>query len=629
MQEIESLCDAVTVMRNGTDVGVVSPKTTPMDDIISMIIARDVGDMFPSHDVKLGPPRPEVRNLSREGSFSDVSLSVRSGEVVGLTGLLGSGAKELVQCLFGLHQADSGNVSVDGKRASLASPMDAVGSGIAMLPEDRRAHGVALGLSVRENVSLASLTRYSHAGFMRGGEERSAVSDFIREPSIKTPGGDALACNLSGGNQQKVAIAKWLSCQSKVYVLDEPTVAVDVAAKIEIYTLLNRLASEGAALRADHGRHAAVRAVHRMPRQRFPVAERIELLGERRTRRADSAGRRNDGLRPQTGEPTMSTTPAHAGAQSRHFSRPGRFAANYNSLIVMFVLICVVFSLVTDTFLSPSNLFNVLVNNVVLLAIVALGLTLVVSSGGINLSVGMAVDLASMVFVMLLGTGHGVAASIAAGLGVAVFVGLLNAVLITRLKISPFLATLGVLFIGQSTQQFATGGGQPIYLITGEPAAAFDSIARSALLHVPTPVIVLVLCRVAVYPLLHRSVFGRQIVALGLQPGVACQLLWVYVACALLAGIKGILLSATVKSYVPLSGNAFLLDAIGATFIGTTLSSERRPSVIGTLIGVLMFAAMKNGLLLVGWNFYWQQVGIGVLVFIVLAASFALRRRSH
>jgi ribose transport system permease protein len=332
----------------------------------------------------------------------------------------------------------------------------------------------------------------------------------------------------------------------------------------------------------------------------------------------------------------MSTTPAHAGAAPRHFARIGRFAANY-SLIVVFVLICAVFSFATDTFLSPANLFNVLVNNVVLLAIVALGLTLVVSSGGIDLSVGVAVDLASMIFVMLLGAGHGVFASIAAGLGVAALVGLLNAILITRLKISPFLATLGVLFIGQSTQQLATGGGQPIYLITGEPAAAFDGIARSALFHLPTPVLVLFACGIAVYLLLHRSVFGRQIVALGVQPGVARysgirvarQLSWVYVACALLSGIAGILLSATVKSYVPLSGNAFLLDAIGATFIGTTLSSERRPSVPGTLIGVLMLAAMKNGLLLVGWNFYWQQVGIGVLVFVVLAASFALRRRSH
>jgi len=312
------------------------------------------------------------------------------------------------------------------------------------------------------------------------------------------------------------------------------------------------------------------------------------------------------------------------------------FFANY-SLLIVFALMCATFAIATPTFLSPSNLFNVLVNNVVLLAIVALGLTIVISSGGIDLSVGVSVDLASMVFVMLLAAGHSGLVAVGAGLGAAILVGLLNAVLITRLKISPFLATLGVLFIGQSTQQLATNGGQPIYLITGTPAHQFDLIARSSFLSVPTPVYVLAACAVVVYLLLHRSVFGRQVVALGVQPGVARysgirvgrQLSWVYVAGALLAGVTGILLSSTVKSYVPLSGNAFLLDAIGATFIGTTLSSERRPTVLGTLLGVLMLAAMKNGLLLVGWNFYWQQVGIGVLVFVVLAASFALRRGAH
>lgn len=248
MQEIESLCDTVTVMRNGTNVGVVSPGKTSMDEIISMMIARDVGEMFPARECEIGGPMLEVANLAREGSFSGISLSVGRGEIVGLTGLLGSGAKEIVQCLFGLMQPDNGTISVDGKPVTIASPMQAVSHGIAMLPDDRRAHGVALGLSVRENVSLASLGRYSQLGFMRRGNERSVVTDLIRELSIKTPGGETLVRNLSGGNQQKVAIAKWLSCQSKVYVLDEPTVAVDVAAKVEIYTLLNRLAKEGAAI---------------------------------------------------------------------------------------------------------------------------------------------------------------------------------------------------------------------------------------------------------------------------------------------------------------------------------------------------------------------------------------------
>ena len=147
----------------------------------------------------------------------------------------------------------------------------------------------------------------------------------------------------------------------------------------------------------------------------------------------------------------------------------------------------------------------------------------------------------------------------------------------------------------------------------------------------------LIAASILVYLLLHRMVFGRYVATLGAKPGVAWysgvrvprQLSFVFVACALLCGVSGILLSATVRSYVPISGDAFLLDAIGATFIGTALSPERRPSVVGTLMGVFLLAVMRNGLLLIGWNFFWQQVGIGVLVFLVLALSFGLRKREE
>lgn len=310
--------------------------------------------------------------------------------------------------------------------------------------------------------------------------------------------------------------------------------------------------------------------------------------------------------------------------------------SNYVVLIA-FAGIIAFFAAFAENFLSAENFFNLLVNKVVLLAIVALGMTIVIGAGGIDLSVGVSVDMASMIFIMAVAAGYAGIIGVTAGLLAALAVGCLNAFLINGLKINPFLATLGVLFIGNSTQRLATNGGVPIYLTRAEYAAPFDAIARTAVFGIPTPVVVLALAAIAVYLLLHRMVFGRHVAMLGDQPGVAWfsgvrvprQLSLVFIACALLSGIAGILLSATVRSYVPLSGDAFLLDAIGATFIGTALSPERRPSVLGTLMGVFLLAVMRNGLLLIGWNFFWQQVGIGVLVFLVLALSFGLRKREE
>ncbi len=248
MSEIEEICDTVTVLRNGTDVGVVNPRGVGIQTVVDMMTNRDTSEMYPRRSVDIGGPVLEVNGLTLNGHFQNVSFAVRAGEVVGLTGLLGSGDKELLQCLFGQKQPNSGSIKVDGREVKFRAPVDAVGKGIAMIPEDRRAHGVAVGLSVGENISLASLGDVSNKGFISKGKEANAIDGLIRELGIKTPSRHTLVRNLSGGNQQKVVVAKWLSCNSRVYLLDEPTVAVDVGAKIEIYGLINRLASEGKAL---------------------------------------------------------------------------------------------------------------------------------------------------------------------------------------------------------------------------------------------------------------------------------------------------------------------------------------------------------------------------------------------
>ncbi|MGC3028024.1 ABC transporter permease [Burkholderia sp. DN3021] len=304
------------------------------------------------------------------------------------------------------------------------------------------------------------------------------------------------------------------------------------------------------------------------------------------------------------------------------------------SLVAALVAVFVFFAVCAPGFARPANLADVLTNNFALLAIAALGMTLALSIGAVDLSLGTAIDFASLVFVQLCAQQVGVLPALAGGLCAALLVGAFNGALIAGLGIAPFLATLGTLFIGQTVQQLATGGGQPVYLLNAALPPLFGALAHGTFAGAPVPLWIVGTLAVAVHVALAHSTFGRRSIALGAQAGVArysglpvaATIVVTCVASALVYGVVGLLLSSTVKAYVPQAGNGFLLNAIGATFIGTTLSPMRRPGVTGTLLGVLLISLVANGLLLIGWNFYWQQVATGALILAVLALSFATRR---
>lgn len=304
------------------------------------------------------------------------------------------------------------------------------------------------------------------------------------------------------------------------------------------------------------------------------------------------------------------------------------------ALVGALVAVIAFFAVFAPGFARPANIADVLLNNFALLAIASLGMTLALTIGAVDLSIGTSVDVASLVFVLLSLHHVDVPLALLGGLGAALLVGAFNSLLIAGLGISPFLATLGTLFIGQTVQQLATDGGQPVYLLNIALPPLFSELAHGTLAGLPVPLWIVAVLAIAVHVVLNRSVFGRQSVALGAQPGVArysglpvaAITSVVFIASALIYGVVGLLLSSTVKAYVPQAGNGYLLNAIGATFIGTTLSPNRRPGVTGTLLGVLLISLVANGLLLIGWNFYWQQVATGVLIFAVLAVSFVQKQ---
>jgi ribose transport system permease protein len=307
-----------------------------------------------------------------------------------------------------------------------------------------------------------------------------------------------------------------------------------------------------------------------------------------------------------------------------------------NALVLALITVFAIFSFASPTFLTIANLQSILVNNVTLLAIVAIAMTFAVSVGGIDLSVGTAVDFASFAFVSLVLAGQPVAVAALAGLGAGAAVGAFNAVLISGIGISPFLATLGTLFIGRSIQQLLTNGGNPVYLPPSGVPEAFRFLGRGAIAGIPVPLIIAAIIILGATVVLTRARFGRVALAIGIQASVVrysgiaarAHVAVTFILAGLIAAVAGLILSATVTVYIPSSGSAFLLNAIGATFIGTTLSRLGRPNIPGTVLGVLLLGIVANGLLLTGLNFYWQQVGTGLLIFAVLALSFITRRKA-
>jgi ribose transport system ATP-binding protein len=247
LQEISEICDRVTVLRNGLNVGTLEVKDTTLDQIVELMVGRGLQEMFPRRGTNLvGEPILSVGNLTRAGVYEGITFEVRRGEVIGITGILGSGCEALVRTLFGLEAPDTGGISFMGQSAGQLSPARAVRRGVALVPRDRRQHGLVINTSVSDNVNLASLDRIAKMGFVRRKVARDRANVMIKSLDIRTPGPETIVRYLSGGNQQKIVLARWLSSDAEIYLLDEPTVGIDVGAKIEIYHLINRLVAGNA-----------------------------------------------------------------------------------------------------------------------------------------------------------------------------------------------------------------------------------------------------------------------------------------------------------------------------------------------------------------------------------------------
>jgi ribose transport system ATP-binding protein len=247
--EVRELADRVTVLRDGKNAGELARDEINHDRMVKLMVGRDVSQFYARKQHQPGKVALEVENLRVPGRGAHpLSFVLRSGEIVGIAGLVGAGRTELLRVLFGIDRALGGVVRVAGKTSRIQNPRDAIAAGLALVPEDRKAQGLVLEMAVRENVSLAALRRTHLVGLRKGAAERAMTADAIRRLAIKTPSQEQVVQYLSGGNQQKVVLGKWLALRPRVLLLDEPTRGVDIGAKQEIYRIMEELASQGVAI---------------------------------------------------------------------------------------------------------------------------------------------------------------------------------------------------------------------------------------------------------------------------------------------------------------------------------------------------------------------------------------------
>ena len=249
LSEIFQIADRVSVLKDGISSDTLTVSETDEDTIIKLMLGRSLDAMFPTRESVLGEELLKAKAISTGDKVEEVSLSIKAGEVLGIAGLVGSGRTEMARAIFAADKREKGEVFLSGKRLNLRSPFDAVKSGIGMVPEDRKKQGIILSFSIKQNISLSDLDRITDPfGFIREQKERNDTLELIGKLSIKALNEKTQASTLSGGNQQKVALAKWINRKCKVMIIDEPTRGVDIGAKVEIYHLINDLSRQGIAI---------------------------------------------------------------------------------------------------------------------------------------------------------------------------------------------------------------------------------------------------------------------------------------------------------------------------------------------------------------------------------------------
>ncbi len=651
LEEVFQIADRITVLRDGHYIDTWITSKTRTSEIVAAMVGREITELFHRQPQPLGDVVLEVKEMTTEGKPAPISFQVQAGEVVGLAGLAGAGVTDVFETLFGVQRAASGQMLLNGSPIKTTSPLKAMENAISMVPADRRGLGLMLNWSVLNNITLSILSRLSRFGIINHRRSSQLAQRYVDRLRIVTENLDKNVIYLSGGNQQKTLLARWLAVEPRLLILEDPTRGIDVGAKQEIYTLIDHIAAEGVAVLFTSSEIEEILALCDrilVMRKNSLVAEIPGHLADKELITEFAAGDLQAGyarLREAAGdvqkaqeilppkEQELKKTSSPESKKSPWFIRifQQMFSLREFGVLQALLAVIVLFSLLTPHFLTASNLL-LISRQMAILAVITAGMTFVLASGEVDLSVGWIFNMVMSAMAILMSQ-YGVAPwlTIPLGLLLGLALGAFNGLIAVFLDLPTIIVTLGTLTLYRGLA-LALNGGRTVGNL---PDSSFFKIGAGSIGSVSYMTIIMVLVFIVTAWILRNTRFARHLLAMGSNTHAAERIgirtkrirVQVMALSGLMCGIAGILGLSFLGAADPQSGSGYELSAIAAAIIGGAQLGGGSGTIWGSLIGIALIMAIQNGLVLLGLRPAWQIASTGLVIIAAVTLDYLTRTR--